>query len=124
HWRQVWNGIKSVAAPVTSWLGNHVVPFFSKTIPHAFSVVTGWVRRNWPWLLGALTGPIGLAVVWIVKHWDSIYTGIKNGWNTVVRFVKTIPGKFRNALLSLPGLLFNLGRQALNQLWRGALSLG
>jgi hypothetical protein len=30
------------------------------------------VSRNWPWILGALTGPIGLAVVAITKHWDKI----------------------------------------------------
>ena len=34
--------------------------------------VWGWIRANWPLLLGILTGPFGLAVVMIVRYWSTI----------------------------------------------------
>ncbi len=37
-----------------------------------------FVRENWPLLLAILTGPIGLAVLFIVRHWDQI-TGAARG---------------------------------------------
>jgi hypothetical protein len=34
--------------------------------------VIDWFKSHWPYLLGILTGPFGLAVVVIIKHWDKI----------------------------------------------------
>ncbi len=48
--------------------------------------VVGWVRRNWPLLLAILTGPIGIAVLLIVRNLGKI-----------TAFVKGIPGAFRGA---------------------------
>ena len=31
-----------------------------------------WVAKNWPLLLGIMTGPVGLAVVFIVRHWTTM----------------------------------------------------
>jgi len=36
------------------------------------SSVFNWFKNNWPLLLAILTGPIGLAVLAIVKNWDTI----------------------------------------------------
>ena len=33
--------------------------------------VWNWIRRNWPLLLAILTGPIGLATLLIISHWNS-----------------------------------------------------
>lgn len=50
----------------------------------------GWVKQNWPKILAVLTGPIGIAVLLIIKHWDKIKAGavavlnwIKSGWRKV-----------------------------------------
>ncbi|MFF9625384.1 hypothetical protein [Streptomyces griseosporeus] len=65
------------------------------------SAVLSWVKQNWPWILGALAGPIGLAVVYIIKHWDDIKSGISTAWNWIKQYVlfpvrdfftKTVPG--------------------------------
>lgn len=44
--------------------------------------VWNWLKRNWPLVLGILTGPIGLAVVLIIRYWDQITGGLKKvlGW--------------------------------------------
>ncbi|MEV8464839.1 hypothetical protein AB0470_35435, partial [Streptomyces griseosporeus] len=50
------------------------------------SAVLSWVKQNWPWILGALAGPIGLAVVYIIKHWDDIKSGISTAWNWIKQY--------------------------------------
>ena len=48
--------------------------------------VWDWIKKNWPALLGILTGPIGAAVTFVVKKWDSI-----------VDFFKKLPGRISKA---------------------------
>jgi hypothetical protein len=52
--------------------------------------VWNWISENWPLLLAIITGPIGLAVDFIVSHWDSITGGAQavldwfaNTWSTI-----------------------------------------
>lgn len=41
----------------------------------AIKFAWSWIKKNWPLLLAIITGPIGLAVLMIVKHWDKIKQG-------------------------------------------------
>lgn len=92
-----------------------------------------WVRSNWPLLLAILTGPIGLAVLAISKHWDTIvggvknaktkittaasgmFDGIKSAFRTVVNFIASgwnrlsfsVPG-FSFAGVSVPGFTLSV----------------
>ena len=59
NWGTIWGGIKRIVKAVFDWLKN-----------------------NWPLLLAILTGPIGLAVLWIVDH-----------WNGILEFFKKLPGR-------------------------------
>lgn len=119
-----WNAIWAVGRTVFGWFAGPFVNFFTRTIPHTFGLVLSWVRRNWPWLLGALTGPIGLAVVWIVRRWGQLIGGIKAGWNVVVTFIKSIPGRILAALQGLGTSLWNFGHMALVKFWNGMKSVG
>ncbi|MFE7906498.1 hypothetical protein [Streptomyces albogriseolus] len=101
----VWEAIRSAAVAVKDWFAGPFKRFFTETIPAVFRSVLDWVKRNWPWILGALTGPIGLAVVWIIKNWDKVRAGLKAGWDWIKRnvlfpvrdfFTKTIPGWARS----------------------------
>ena len=38
----------------------------------AFRKVWDWIKKNWPLLLAILTGPIGAAVLIIVRNWETI----------------------------------------------------
>lgn len=49
-----------------------------------------WIKNNWPLLLAIITGPIGLAVLAVAKHWDDIKTGagkviswFKSSWDAI-----------------------------------------
>ncbi|MEY2241590.1 hypothetical protein AB8A21_01290 [Streptomyces sp. BF23-18] len=97
----VWGALQDGASAVVDWFSGPFLHFFTDTIPNAFGSVLDWVRENWPWILGALTGPIGLSVVYIVKHWDAIKRGFSDAWSAIKRttiypirdfFTKTIPG--------------------------------
>jgi hypothetical protein len=46
-----------------------------------------WVKSNWPYLLGILLGPFGLAAAAIYRHWDAI-----------IGFLKKLPGKIGGAV--------------------------
>jgi hypothetical protein len=81
------NAVADVAKAVGAWFAGPFVRFFTETIPRAFGFVLDWVKRNWPWLLGALTGPIGLAVVWIIKHWQTVKDFFIAAWNGIKRYV-------------------------------------
>lgn len=41
-----------------------------------------WLKENWPLVIAILTGPIGIAILAIVKNWD-----------TITEFFKALPGK-------------------------------
>jgi len=68
-------------------------------------VVTGtfdWVKDNWPLLLAILTGPFGLAVLFITKNWDKIKESVggvidwvKDNWKAVLDI---LTGPFRLAV--------------------------
>lgn len=52
--------------------------------------VVGFIRNNWQTMLVILTGPIGLAVALIAKHWDKIKAGgvaivtwVNNTWSNL-----------------------------------------
>lgn len=59
-----------------------------------------WIKGNWPLLLAILTGPIGLAVRWIIQHWDQI-----------VATAKGLPGKIGGIFSGIGNLLKNAGRR-------------
>ena len=97
----VWSELKGGAQAVVDWFKGPFVGFFTKTLPAAFQTVLTWVRTNWPWLVGALGGPMGLAAVAIIKHWGEIKAGFSSSWEWIKRwvfspmgtfFTKTIPG--------------------------------
>lgn len=117
-WEKVWGAIKSSAQAVADWFMDSFLPFFTETIPDGFRSVLDWIGENWPMLLSILTGPVGAAVIYIVRHWDQVkaktvaiftaigdFFGTVTGWimsrfvDPIVKFTtKTIPegfGKFR-----------------------------
>ncbi|MCX5239838.1 phage tail tape measure protein [Streptomyces prunicolor] len=79
-----------------------------KGIADAVGWVVNWVKGHWPLLLAILTGPIGLAVLYIVKHWDkiksgasSMYHGTVNVLTSLVNWVAGLPGRIYHWLAGL-----------------------
>jgi hypothetical protein len=76
------------------------------------SSVINFVKSNWPLILGALGGPVGLAVALILKHRDKIVT-----------FFKELPGKILDALKDLGGKMLQVGKDIVNGIIDGIKSL-
>jgi len=81
----------------------------------AARAVFNWIKANWPLLLAILTGPIGLAVLLIVKHWDQIKAGaaavkdfVVSLWNGMMGFFEGLPGR----LSSIAGRMWDGFRSA------------
>jgi hypothetical protein len=70
--------------------------------------VLGFVKKHWPLLVGILTGPIGLAVIYIIRNWDR-----------VVRFFSKLPGRIANATKGMWDGIKSSFRSAINFIIRG-----
>jgi phage-related protein len=117
------------AAVVLLWQHSET---FRDIVRGAFDAVFGtiqgvwnWVKDNWPLLLGILTGPIGLAVVTVAKHWDTIkdgFTAVKT-WigdriGDIVGFFTDMPGKLARAAAGLWDFFYDGFREAYNSVAR------
>ena len=76
----------------------------------AGQAVWNWLKSNWPLVLAILTGPIGLAVLAISRHWTTIRNGFSSavGWikgaaSGMALFVITQGQRILNFFTSLPG---------------------
>lgn len=85
---------------------------FRKIVTAAFDAVKGaamfafnWVKDNWPLILGIITGPVGLAVVMVVKHWDAIRDSARNLIGNIADFFKSLPGRIGDAIGGAMGAL-------------------
>jgi len=117
------SGVVTAGKAVGEFFSGPFVRFFTKTIPNAFQSVLDWVRSNWPWIIGGLGGPVGLAIVWIIKNWDKITEALSKTLSSVVDFFRKLPGRIIGGLGDLGRLLVNAGRSLITGLLRGAVTV-
>lgn len=125
-WKAAWAGIKIAAAAVWGFL---------KTcfdgIMTAVGAVVNFVKSHWPLLLAILTGPIGIAVLLIVKYWDKISSAFSTAYHAVidtalalVAWVVGLPGRILAALVSLGKSLWHWATDAFTQAKDAATTVG
>ena len=99
-WKAVWHDIASVFDTV-----RHAIAAGFDFITHAASAAFNWVKSHWPLILAILTGPIGLAVLFISKHWDTIKKDAEKFVSTVLadirRFADDVLKFFKNMFNSV-----------------------
>lgn len=79
----------------------------------AVAAVVGFIRDHWVLLFAILTGPVGLAVKWVVQHWGGI-----------VGFFAGIPGKIKGVVGGVVTVLtapFRTAFNAIADLWNGTV---
>jgi hypothetical protein len=84
-WKYTWGFIKAVGLAIGHWFSGPFVRFFTEMIPNAFKFLLDWVKGHWPWILGALTGPIGLAAAYIYTHWGQVRDFFAKAWGAIKR---------------------------------------
>jgi phage-related protein len=75
-----WETIKNATKAAWDWVLN------------AIQSVWNWIKDNWPLLLAIITGPIGLAVKFVVDHWDTIKGAVRVAWDFIVNLMGTLGG--------------------------------
>lgn len=113
-----WSTIKKITLAVFGAVGR----FFSRTfggIKNAVVGVIDWVKKNWPTLLAVFTGPIGLAVKFVVDHFDTIKKKAKAIFSGLVGIIKGaangIVGAL-NAVIRLVEKFINVQVRAYNKI--------
>jgi hypothetical protein len=107
---------------------------FRRIVTGAFNAVWGgikvgweWTKKNWPLLLGILTGPIGWAVLLITKNWAKIKAGagsvkdwIVGRFTALTSWFSGLPGRIGRALSSIGRFIsapFRAAFNAVASLW-------
>ena len=85
-----------------------------ETIKGAFMAGINWIRNNWQMLIGILTGPIGFAVMMIIRNRDQIVNAFSSvvgrigGMLGGVYHALTSPfGRARDFISGIPGRIVN-----------------
>jgi hypothetical protein len=73
-----WDRVKAAAVSAWHWTENGA------------SNVWHWITGHWPLLLAIITGPFGLAALFIISH-----------FNGIVAFFRGLPGRIANAVVGL-----------------------
>lgn len=80
----------------------------------AVNDVWTFIKDNWPTLLAILTGPIGLAVLYIVRHWDEIKRATGDAWEWVKNATTNAWNAVKDFITQPVGAAFNWVRNAIN----------
>jgi TP901 family phage tail tape measure protein len=100
------------------WIGNAFTNV-KNWIVRAIHSALGFVKENWPYIVGALLGPVGLAAAAMYKNWDRIkdsvggavaYIGGKI--TSLIGWFKSLPGRASGALGDLVTMLADWGKAA------------
>jgi len=74
----LWEKIKEVFGNIKDFIVNTV------------GAIKDWLTTNWPLILGILTGPFGLFLVFLAKHKEDLLNKFAEIWNSVKEVIGTI----------------------------------
>jgi phage-related protein len=57
-----------------------------------FRSVLGWLKANWPLVIGIILGPVGIVAVLVIKHWTEVRAFTEQTWRAITTFVTRIVG--------------------------------
>lgn len=134
------HGVKVAAMAVWHWLKNSFVPFFTKTIPHAWHVVAHFAKKIWGgikkvakvvWhaIMAVIRGYVNTVLA--VVGWFARLPGRIRAWfgrvkdaavaklRALVDWVRTVPGKVKRALGNAAHILLAKGKALIQGLLDG-----
>ncbi|MCW3039351.1 MAG: hypothetical protein JWM31_1256 [Solirubrobacterales bacterium] len=98
------------------------IGFFHRAVNSVF----GFIKKHWPLLLAILTGPIGLATLFIVRHFDqikhaasSVYSTVRRSFNRIVTFLTGLGSRIKTATVGMFDGVKDAFRSALNFIING-----
>lgn len=101
------NPIGVVVVAIAALVGGIIYAYTHfKVFREVVADVWGWIKDHWKLIFLLLTGPVGFAVLVIIKHWKEVRAGAEELWHYVWTdfgakifgfFVHTLPGWLRTA---------------------------
>ena len=121
HWKEVWGFVKRMAEDAWHFLDGiwHAIV---DGVREAFDWIKSHLSTIIPIIIGIITGPIGLLVVLIVKHWKQIKKDAIIVWNDILSFLKAIPGEIIGFFTGALSWLEKIGVDILTGLWNGIVA--
>lgn len=115
HWGKVWHGIKDIARGVWDIIKG-VVRGALHIIHAVIKEVLTSIARFW--------GGVWDGIKRLVHDaWEGIKRGVSDGIHAVSKFFADLPGQIVGFLSSLPGKLFDIGKNAIQGLINGLKSM-
>lgn len=114
------NPIGLVIVAIAALVGGLVMAYkrsetFRKIVDAAFHGVQkaaafafGWIKQHWPLILAIVTGPIGTAVILVIRHWGKITDGARKMKDLVSRAFLTVA----RAVLNMAGVVIHAAANA------------
>ncbi len=96
-----WDWIKGKAGEIWDWIRDKVAGVWD-WMKNAVADVVGFVRDHWLLLVTVITGPLGLIVGEIIKHWRQIKSAFSTAISFVINFVR---GHWRQLIVLFTGPL-------------------
>jgi hypothetical protein len=128
HWKTVWDTIKQAVSDAFG------------AIEDVVSGAIDWVTGHWQLLLAILTGPFGLAVLWLKDHWHEVSDDIgavidwvKDNWplllailtgpfGLAVLFISDHINDIINFITGIPGAIATVGEAIAKTLADGVIA--
>ncbi|KGM18143.1 tape measure protein [Corynebacterium auriscanis] len=114
----VWDGIKSGASGAWDGIKSAASGAFDG-LKNAVTATRDWLSENWTTVLSILGGPIGMAVSYIVTHWEQIRDAFASGVETV----KNLWNGLWNGLVAVASAVWNGITTTLSAAWNGLVSI-
>lgn len=76
---EIWAALKAI--------GGFFADLWTENIKPVFSAIGKFFADNWPTILAAFTGPVGIAVLLVLKHWESISGAVKEVYEASKRWL-------------------------------------
>ncbi len=112
--------IAAIVLLVTHWHDvETVAKAVFKAVEDAAKDTVGWVKGHWELLLAILTGPIGMAALFIKDHWAGITKGAQQMYHDVLHWFDTLGHDIGSFFDRLASDLFNAGKKIIQFLARG-----
>lgn len=105
-----WDGIKKFFSD--TWKG------IKDTVSNAANAVVDFLKKWGPLILAAITGPVGLIVFELAKHWDQIKQATLTAWNSIKTFLANIWNNIKTSVSNT----FNDIKSSINNIWNSVKS--
>ncbi|MHB8182865.1 MAG: phage tail tape measure protein [Candidatus Desulforudaceae bacterium] len=115
-----WNnnlfGIQDVTKKVVDWIQDKWESFKTFT-SDTWGKIKDFLVQWWPYLLGALAGPVGLLVAFVFRNWDEIKERTSAIWNGIRDFLRSTVDNIRQSTVDRVAQLRNDAVNQFEQLW-------